>query len=129
MNGFAREAGGYAAHAGLIDVAGKRAMGYYDDSQIPYYYFLATQFATADRFFSPLMSKSEPKHLYSYAATSQGWITVPQGQLSSYDFQSAAECRDLTEDLLHRSDARRRSRHLCCVVLEAGPVQCRNLVH
>jgi phospholipase C len=82
MNGFAREAGGYAAHTGLLDVAGKRAMGYYDQTQLPYYYFMATQFATSDRFFSPMMSKSEPNHLYSYAATSAGWITVPQGQLS-----------------------------------------------
>ncbi len=81
MNGFAYQAGAYAANNNLLDVAGKRAMGYYDASQLNYYYFLATQYATSDRWFSPLLAKSEPNHLYSLAATSQGYIGVPTAQL------------------------------------------------
>ena len=86
MNGFAHTAGGYAASGGAgasIDVAGKRAMGYYDSTQLNYYYFMATQFATSDRFFSPLLTKSEPNHLFGLAGTSQGWINVPTAQLSA----------------------------------------------
>src|SRR3954470_16131903 len=36
-----------------IDPQGTRAMGYYDWKDLPYYYELAYQFGTSDRFFSP----------------------------------------------------------------------------
>jgi len=83
MDGFAYQAGAYAANNGLPDHAGARAMGYYDQSTLNYYYYLATQFATSDRWFSPIMAKSEPNHLYSFAATSQGWIDIPNTQLDA----------------------------------------------
>jgi phospholipase C len=83
MNGFAYEAGAFAANAGLLDVTGMRAMGYYDQTQLNYYYFMAAQFAISDRFFSPLMAKSEPNHLFNFAATSQGWVSVPTSQLTA----------------------------------------------
>src|ERR671931_439978 len=35
------------------DPNGTRAMGYYDQTDLPYYYELATQFATSDRWYSP----------------------------------------------------------------------------
>ncbi|MGA2990643.1 MAG: alkaline phosphatase family protein, partial [Candidatus Korobacteraceae bacterium] len=88
MNGFAREAGTYSLSYpdkkngnAIYDVGGWRAMGYYDYTQLNYYYYLATQFATSDRWYSPVLSKSEPNHLFGLAGTSQGWIVVPTKQL------------------------------------------------
>jgi phospholipase C len=37
-----------------------------------YYYFMASNFATSDRWFSPLMGRSQPNRLYLLAATSAG---------------------------------------------------------
>jgi phospholipase C len=37
----------------FTDVDGVRAMGYYSGTDLPYYYFMASNFATSDRWFSP----------------------------------------------------------------------------
>jgi len=58
--------------ASTIDPTGTRAMGYYDQSDLPYYYELAARFATSDRFFSPLLSNTVPNRLYLFTATSFG---------------------------------------------------------
>jgi phospholipase C len=49
MDGFARTS---TSVPSTIDPTGTRVMGYYDQTDLPYYYELATQFATSDRFFS-----------------------------------------------------------------------------
>lgn len=54
------------------DVQGIRAMGYYDGNDLPYYYFMASTFATSDRWFSPLMSRTQPNRMYLVAGTSAG---------------------------------------------------------
>jgi phospholipase C len=56
----------------FFDTIGMRAMGYYDSSDLPYYYFMASNFATSDRWFSPAMSKTEVNRMYMLAATSHG---------------------------------------------------------
>jgi len=58
--------------ASTIDPTGTRAMGYYDQSDLPYYYELAARFATSDRFFSPLLSNTVPNRFYLFTATSFG---------------------------------------------------------
>jgi phospholipase C len=79
MDGFAQTAGGFSINSSPgPDVNGARAMGYYDQDILPYYYYMATQFATSDRFFTPVMTKSEPNRMYGFAATSVGQIAVPQ---------------------------------------------------
>ncbi len=72
MDGFARVAGRFAVEAGGPDITGKRAMGYYTERELPYYYFMATQFATSDRFFSPIPSRTDPNRIALFAATSAG---------------------------------------------------------
>jgi len=65
-----------------IDPTGTRAMGYYDETDLPYYYELATQFATSDRFFSPVMTNTNANRMYLFAGTSFGHIfpdTPPKG--------------------------------------------------
>ena len=69
----------------FFDTTGMRAMGYYDGSDLPYYYFMASNFATSDRWFSPAMSRTEVNRMYMLAATSHGHaypLTATSGQLS-----------------------------------------------
>ena len=72
LDGFVYTAGHDARNTGFTDVDGKRVMGYYDDSALLYYYFMASNFATSDRWFSPTMSRTQPNRMYSLAATSAG---------------------------------------------------------
>lgn len=76
MNGMVAGAADLArvrAHP-YYDTTGIRAMGYYDSSSLNYYYFMATNFATSDRWFSPVMSRTPPNRQYLVAATSQGHV-------------------------------------------------------
>ena len=50
-----------------------RAMGYYDGTDLNYYYFMASNFATSDRWFNPAMSRTHPNREYLIAATSRGY--------------------------------------------------------
>jgi phospholipase C len=62
------------------DPKGLRALGQYDQTDIPYYYELATQFATSDSFHSSLLANTVPNRQYMFCATSQGRIfPSPQG--------------------------------------------------
>jgi len=56
------------------DPDGTRAMGYYDETDLPYYYELATQFGTSDRFFSPVLSGTNVNRSYLFTGTSFGHI-------------------------------------------------------
>ncbi|HEV2399039.1 MAG TPA: alkaline phosphatase family protein [Candidatus Sulfotelmatobacter sp.] len=55
------------------DTNGIRVMGYYDDSDLNYYYYMASEFATSDRWFAPVMTRTQPNREYLLAATSQGY--------------------------------------------------------
>jgi phospholipase C len=74
MDGFVHTAGKDAAGFGFYDVLGHRAMGYFTGDQLNYYYFMASSFATSDRWFSPVMTRTQPNRMYLYAATSQGHV-------------------------------------------------------
>ena len=68
----------------FVDTNGIRAMGYYDGTDLNYYYYMASNFATSDRWFSPVMTRTHPNQEYLSAATSQGRVypngTGPQDQ-------------------------------------------------
>lgn len=73
MDGFVHTAAGDAGGGTLYDVLGHRAIGYFvGDNQLDYYYFMASSFATSDRWFSPVMTRTHPNRMYLYAATSAG---------------------------------------------------------
>ncbi|HVN22233.1 MAG TPA: alkaline phosphatase family protein [Dongiaceae bacterium] len=55
------------------DTNGIRVMGYYDDTDLNYYYYMASRFSTSDRWFMPTMSRTEPNRHYMMAGTSQGY--------------------------------------------------------
>ncbi len=54
------------------DPDGTRQMGHYDQTDLPFYYELATQFATSDRFFSSVPSNTIPNRMYMFTGTSFG---------------------------------------------------------
>jgi phospholipase C len=59
------------------DPNGDRAVGYYDESDLPYYYELASQFATSDSWFSPVMANTVANRLYLFSGTSHGFVFPP----------------------------------------------------
>jgi phospholipase C len=84
MDGFANSAGNDSRNSipPGFDINGQRVMGYYDDGDLPYYYFMATQFAMSDRWFSPVMTNTPASRLYAMAATSHGVINKPLTQIN-----------------------------------------------
>src|SRR5258708_17189078 len=54
------------------DTNGVRDMGYYTEADLNYYFYMASQFATSDRWFSPVMTRTSSNREYLIAATSQG---------------------------------------------------------
>ena len=58
----------------MHDIQGVRAMGYYDGSDLPFYYYMASNFATSDRWFSPVMTRTQPNRMYLLAGTSAGHV-------------------------------------------------------
>ena len=81
----------YAMHGGKMDYfmktegslptnndpQGTRMMGYYDQTDLPFYYELAAQYATSDTWFSPLLSDTIPNRMYLLTGTSFGHIRPP----------------------------------------------------
>ncbi len=76
LNGFVWTAGhdARALKPPFNDVIGVRAMGYYDGGDLNYYYFMASNFATSDRWFNPVMTRTHPNREYLIAGTSQGYV-------------------------------------------------------
>ena len=87
MDGFVHDAEGFAKSCmtsgkcqgqSFTDTAGQRAMGYYDQDFLNYYYYMASQFALSDRWFSPISSKSTPNRLATMTGgTTQGLVLDP----------------------------------------------------
>lgn len=84
MDGFANSAGGNSRHSNPpgFDINGQRVMGYYDDSDLPYYYFMASQFAISDHWFSSVMTNTSANRMYAMAATSHGVVNKPLTQIN-----------------------------------------------
>jgi phospholipase C len=73
LDGVVWTAGHDARADKFYDVDGIRAMGYYDGGDLNYYYFMASNFATSDRWFNPAMTRTHPNREYLIAGTSQGY--------------------------------------------------------
>jgi phospholipase C len=95
MNGFVAEDAHFSLESvgedngHYFDTIGMRPMGYYDWTDLNYYYFMATNFATSDRWFSPTMTLTGPNRHYLIAGTSQGYV-FPVGH-SSLDPELTAQ--------------------------------------
>ena len=53
------------------------ALGYYDQTDLPFYYELATQFTTDDYWYSPSAAGTLPNRMYLFAGTSYGHAFNP----------------------------------------------------
>ncbi len=65
MDGFYLEASGGGQN-------GHRAIAWYDENSLPFYYWLHSNFSMADRWFSPVLGPTWPNRDFIYAATSDG---------------------------------------------------------
>ncbi len=89
MDGFVHTAENFAKSGSgsgqFTDLTGQRAMAFYADTdstganpELNYYYFMASQFALSDRWFSPVSSKTVPNRLATISGgTSQGYVFDP----------------------------------------------------
>ena len=120
MDGFMRSS---TSVASSIDPTGTRAMGYYDQSDLPYYYEAAARFATSDRFFSPALTNTVPNRFYLFTATSFGNalpVNPPSGGFTQptifarldqagvswrYYYQDAASSALIQQFSVYKSDA------------------------
>jgi phospholipase C len=89
MDGYVHNAEGYAVSCAkgggacsgaFTDTTGERSMGYYDEGFLNYYYYMASQFAVSDRWFSPVASKSVDNRIAVFTGgTTQGLVNDPGG--------------------------------------------------
>ncbi len=59
--------------ATLDMISGKRALGYYDETDLPFYYWLASEFSIADHYHSSMLGPTFPNRMFLYAASSFGF--------------------------------------------------------
>jgi phospholipase C len=78
MDGFvigaaSATAGPAGSNPTIPDKQGIRAMGFYTAQDLEYHYWLASQFAVADRWYSPAPVRTDPNRYYLMGATSGGY--------------------------------------------------------
>jgi phospholipase C len=85
MNGFVKAAAddarqyswSYNDDSYVNDTNGYRGMEYFTDADLNFYYFMASDFATSDRWFAPILSRTQLNRAYLIAGTSQGYAYPP----------------------------------------------------
>jgi phospholipase C len=80
----------------LADQDGHRAMGTFDDTQLNYYYFMASNFALSDNLHSPLPSNTTANRMYIHGATSQGFVHIPTQKLNSKTIWQALDEKNVS---------------------------------
>ena len=90
LDGFVHNGEGYATSCAqpgsgcsgnFTDLNGQRVMGYYDEGFFNYYYYMASQFALSNRWFSPVSSKSISNRIATFTGgTTQGLVLDPGNQ-------------------------------------------------
>lgn len=77
------------------DPNGARTLGWFDQTDITFYYDMASSYGVADAYFSGLLGPTGPNRLYLYAATSYGHVKngpgVPSSQPSIFQRLHAAK--------------------------------------
>ncbi len=102
MDGFVHNAEGFAkscnssgsCSGNYTDTTGERAMGYYDSTFLNYYYFMASEFALSDRWFSPVSTNTIDNRIATLTGgTTQGLTKDPgdQDHLSQLDINNIFE--------------------------------------
>jgi phospholipase C len=113
LDGFviagANDARQYPKNEGPVnDINGYRTLGYFQDSDLPFYYYMASNFATSDRWFSPVMSRTQLNRMYLLAATSAGHaypLTGSEGALPNETIFEALQNAGITWKIYVNSEA------------------------
>jgi phospholipase C len=104
MDGFVHNAEGFAnsclkskkCSGAYTDTTGRRAMGYYDQGFLNYYYFMASNFALSDRWFSPVSTNTIDNRIATFTGgTTQGLTKDPGDQ----DHLSQLSINNIFEEL------------------------------
>jgi phospholipase C len=95
LDGFVKTAASYARGNAGFDVDGKRAMGFYTEADLPYYYELASQFAISDNYFSSSPAATLSNRLFFLAATAFGRVSPTNPTPQQYN---AKTIFDLLQD-------------------------------
>jgi phospholipase C len=91
MDGFVRVNDGYGepTDAAVTDptlYSGARAMWWYDQTDLPFYYQLASTFALADHYHCSVPGPTWPNRMYLYAATSFGETSNVFPDIAAYPY-------------------------------------------
>jgi len=81
-NGYVYTAAYDGRALNYYDSDGVRAMGYYDGGDLNFLYYMASNFATSDRWFSPAMSRTNINREYLLGGTSGGYA-YPNGTVAA----------------------------------------------
>jgi phospholipase C len=79
---------------GTLDMlSGNRGMTYYEQADIPFYFWLANEFSISDRYFSSVAGPTWPNRMYLFAATSFGKFgnSLPDADKTLPDYLSLRE--------------------------------------
>jgi phospholipase C len=85
---------GFVKSAAVKGSDGHFVMGYYDEADLPFYYFLAKTFALGDHYFSSALAGTWANRDYLYAGTSDGITDTGVGVLTKptvFDALTAAQ--------------------------------------
>jgi phospholipase C len=127
LNGFVKTAANDARRIvpAMMDTNGLRAMGYYDGNDLNYYYYMASQFATSDRWFSPVMSRTQINRMYMLSATSQGHVyplTTTESQLTAQPIFEALQNAGVTWRIyVHPNPVAESYPTVSCAALDTRP--------
>jgi phospholipase C len=84
---------------GFVKASGPVAMGYWDESDIPYYYALAKSFPLCDRYFCSVLAQTYPNRRFSIAGTASGVVTTNISNITQF-----APANGTIFDRLHQHD-------------------------
>ncbi|MDQ1458444.1 MAG: phospholipase, partial [Actinomycetota bacterium] len=69
---------------GFVKASGPVAMGYWDDTDIPFYYGLAREFPLCDRFFCSTLAQTYPNRRFLIAGTASGVVSTSTSNLDKF---------------------------------------------
>jgi phospholipase C len=69
---------------GFVKASGPVAMGYWDETDIPFYYGLARTFPLCDRYFCSTLAQTYPNRRFLIAGTASGVVSTSTSNLDKY---------------------------------------------
>ena len=69
---------------GFVSASGPVAMGYWDETDIPFYYGLAKTFPLCDRYFCSALAQTYPNRRFLIAGTASGVVTTNASNLDKF---------------------------------------------